>query len=159
MSKIVPGRYTAQMEGPFAVFAIGMRVNRLWAVHKWLPVFMAMGPMIKELYTHKELGFYHTEFFVSWRRVTLLQYWRSFEDIERYARGGLHLKAWKDFNRKIGNDGTVGIFHESYLIDPGKYESVYVNMPAIGLGKAGKHIPATGKREAARSRLEAHGKV
>lgn len=158
MSKVIPGRFTAKMEGPFAVFAIGMRINKFWAVHKWLPVFLAMSPMIRELYTHKELGFYHTEFFFSWRRVILLQYWRSFEDIERYARGGLHLQAWKDFNRKIGTDGTVGIFHETYVIEPGKYESVYVNMPLSGLAKAGQHVPASGKREDARSRLQEGGK-
>ncbi|WP_373869447.1 monooxygenase family protein [Fictibacillus barbaricus] len=26
-----------------------------------------------------------------------------------------HLVAWKEFNNKIGNDGTVGIYHEYFL--------------------------------------------
>ncbi|MEK4732120.1 MULTISPECIES: hypothetical protein [unclassified Paenibacillus] len=30
-----------------------MRVNRLWAINKWLPVSKAMGP-IRELYMNKE---------------------------------------------------------------------------------------------------------
>jgi hypothetical protein len=30
MSAIFPGRYTAQIEGPFVVFLIRMRVNGLW---------------------------------------------------------------------------------------------------------------------------------
>lgn len=34
MSKIFAGRFTAQMEGPFVVFIIGMRINRLLAVNK-----------------------------------------------------------------------------------------------------------------------------
>lgn len=29
MSKVIPGRFTAEMEGPFVVFIIDMRVNRI----------------------------------------------------------------------------------------------------------------------------------
>jgi hypothetical protein len=36
MSKVFPGRYTAEIDKPFIVFLIGMRVNRLFAVRKWL---------------------------------------------------------------------------------------------------------------------------
>jgi hypothetical protein len=44
MSEIFRGRYTAQVEGPFVVFIIGMRINQMLAVHKWLPVAQARGP-------------------------------------------------------------------------------------------------------------------
>lgn len=30
MSEVIPGRYTAHIEGPFVVFIIGMRVNRFF---------------------------------------------------------------------------------------------------------------------------------
>ena len=40
---------TAEVEGDFVVFLIGMRVNKPWKIHKWLPVFLAMPRMIKEL--------------------------------------------------------------------------------------------------------------
>ena len=59
MSTIFPGRYTAQIDGPFVVFIIGMRVNKLWAVNKWLPVAKVMGPMVEELFAHRELGLLH----------------------------------------------------------------------------------------------------
>jgi hypothetical protein len=36
MSQLFPGRYTAEIDEPFVVFLIGMRVNRLFAVRKWL---------------------------------------------------------------------------------------------------------------------------
>ncbi|GAB6988170.1 DUF4188 domain-containing protein [Paenibacillus pini] len=154
MSKVVPGRYTAQMDDSFVVFHIGMRINRLWAVHKWLPVFMAMPRMIKELYINRELGFLDGSYHLSWRGVLLVQYWSSFEQLEKYARHGEnHLKAWRDFNRSIGTDGTVGIFHETYLIPQGQYEAVYNNMPISGLAKAGMHVPAVGKKETAGRRL------
>ena len=154
MGKVIPGRYTAQMDGSFAVFIIGMRVNRLWAVHKWLPVLKSMSPMIQELYRNPELGFLSSTYHLSWRGVTLIQYWRSFEDLEHYARhGGHHLTAWKKFNRSIGTDGTVGIYHETYIVEKGKHEALYNNMPVFGLAQAGTHTPATGSRETAGRRL------
>lgn len=88
------------------------------------------------------------------RTITQIQYWRSYEHLEHYARNShKHLTAWRKFNQAIGSDGTVGIFHETYLVEAGKYENVYVNMPPFGLGKVGTLIPATGKRETARERL------
>lgn len=67
MGKVIAGRYAAEIEGPFVVFIIGMRINRLWAVHKWMPVGKAMGPMIRELYQNPELGFLGAETFLNWR--------------------------------------------------------------------------------------------
>ena len=37
MAKILMGRYAAQIEGPFVVFLIGLRVNKILAFHKWIP--------------------------------------------------------------------------------------------------------------------------
>ncbi|HKD77626.1 MAG TPA: DUF4188 domain-containing protein, partial [Ktedonobacterales bacterium] len=123
MAKVFPGRYTAQIEGPFVVFLIGMRVNRLWAIHKWLPTAMAMGPMLKTLYQHPEKGFLGAQTYLNWRGVTTVQFWRSFEDLERFARSkdDPHLGAWRRFNRAVGADGSVGIWHETYLVQPGQY--------------------------------------
>lgn len=159
MSHIHPGRHTAQIEGPFVVFLIGMRVNRLWAVHKWWPVAQAMGPMIAELSRRPELGFLHAQSYLGWRGVTLVQYWRSFEQLEAFARDPslTHLDAWKRFNRAVGGDGSVGIWHETYLVEAGRYESIYANMPRVGLAMAGAHVPARGSRETAKRRLGMSG--
>ncbi|MGG1663525.1 DUF4188 domain-containing protein [Brevibacillus sp. NRS-1366] len=154
MGKVMPGRFTAEMEGSFVVFIIGMRINRLFAVHKWAPVAAAMGGMMKELYQHPELGFLGHNGSFNMRTITQIQYWRSYEHLEHYARHSHnHLSAWKKFNQSVGSDGTVGVFHETYLVEAGKYESVYVNMPAFGLGKVGEIVSATGKRETSRQRL------
>ena len=80
-----------------------------------------------------------------------VQYWRSFAHLEAYARDPQqdHWPAWVDFNRRLKNArGDVGIWHETYVIAPGQYETVYSGMPAYGLGKAGHLLPATGNREA-----------
>jgi hypothetical protein len=155
MSKVIPGRFTADIEGPFVVFMIGMRVNKFFAFRKWIATAMAMGPMIRTLYEHPEKGFLGAQTFFNLRGVVTIQYWRSFEDLERFARdkNDPHLAAWKQFNKSIGSDGSVGIWHETFLVDEGKYEALYGNMPVFGLASAAKHVPATGRRETARRRL------
>jgi Domain of unknown function (DUF4188) len=155
MSKVIPGRFTADIEGPFVVFMIGMRVNKFFAFRKWIATAMAMRPMIRTLYEHPEKGFLGAQTFFNLRGVVTIQYWRSFEDLERFARdkNDPHLAAWKQFNQSIGSDGSVGIWHETFLVDEGKYEAVYGNMPVFGLASAAKHVPAIGGRETARRRL------
>jgi hypothetical protein len=155
MAHIVPGRFTARTDEPFVVFMIGMRVNRPLAVRKWLPTLRAMGPMLRELYQHPEKGFLGAEFFFHLRGPVTLQYWRSFEDLERFARNpdDPHMPAWQRFNRTIGKDGSVGIFHETFIVERGNYEAIYSNMPVFGLAKATEHVRAIGGRETARRRL------
>jgi hypothetical protein len=151
----MPGRYTAQTNEPFVVFMIGMRINKFWAFSKWIPTARAMGPMLRTLFQHPEKGFLGAQVFFYWRGIALVQYWRSFEDLEKFARNreDPHLSAWKRFNKAIGSDGSVGIWHETYLVDAGKYEAVYGNMPVFGLAAATSHVPAAGRRETARRRL------
>ncbi len=109
MSPIYPGRYTAGCSDPIVVFPIGMRINRLWAVRKWLPVVRAMSQMLQTLHAHPEKGFLGAESFLNWPGVTLVQYWRSYEDLEFFARNPSdpHLAAWQAFHRAIGGDGSV----------------------------------------------------
>lgn len=148
------GRFTGNLEGDFVVFLIGMRINSPLNVHKWMPVASAMPRMIKELYAHPEMGFLHGEFWFS-RTVIVLQYWRSMQQLLAYAtnKNAEHLPAWKSFNRSVGTDGSVGIWHETYAIGAGRYETIYVNMPPFGLGRVGTLSAAEGRRQSAASRL------
>jgi hypothetical protein len=147
-------RMTARMKGDFVVFLIGMRINKPWAVHKYLPVFMAMPKMLRELYEKPELGFIHHEMWFS-RTVLLVQYWRSVEQLLDYARlkDAAHLPAWQAFNQAVGTDGSVGIWHETYKAGPGSYENVYANMPPFGLGKAGQLLEAKAGLKSASDRF------
>jgi hypothetical protein len=61
--------------GDFVVFVIGMRINKPWKVHKWLPVFLGMPRMLKELKRQPESGFLGS---IS-GGLLIVQYWRSFE--------------------------------------------------------------------------------
>ncbi len=147
-------RLTATLDGEFVVFLIGMRINKPLLVHKWLPVAQAMPRMLKELYQKPELGFLSGELWFS-RTILVLQYWRSMDQLMAYAtnKEAAHLPAWQAFNRSVGINGSVGIWHETYAIKPGGYESIYTNMPAFGLGKAGALQAASGRRSSAAGRL------
>ena len=154
MAATIPSRMSVEMEGGFVVFLIGMKINKLWKVHKWLPAALAMPRMIKELQSRPDTGFLGHQAM----GLVMVQYWRSFEQLEAYARARdkAHWSAWTDFNRRMAKSrGDVGIWHETYVIQPGHYEAIYSGMPPYGLGKVGKLIPATGNREEARSRMTA----
>ena len=137
------------------VFLIGMRINKPWKIWKWWPVAAAMPRMLIELARKPELGLLHARSHFGFPIIMVVQYWRSFEQLEAYARGqdSAHLPAWQAFSRAIGSDGDVGIWHETYLMAPGRYETIYNNMPAYGLGRAGRTVDAIGKRAEARARL------
>lgn len=154
MSPVVPRRVTARIEGDFVVFLIGMRVNKPWKVHKWFPVFRAMPRMIRELEKRPESGFLGHIFGLN----VIVQYWRSFEHLEAYARDAnqLHWPAWVDFNKRVGRSrGDVGIWHETYKVRAGEYECIYSGMPPFGLLKASAAVEVVEGLESARGRLEA----
>ncbi len=156
MAEIFAGRYTAKTDESFVVFLIGMRVNKPWQIQKWWSVANAMPPMLKTLYEHPEKGFLGGYTALQWPGVVSVQYWRSFADLERFARAPQdpHLPAWKRFNQSIGNDGSVGIWHETYMVQAGAYECLYGNMPRFGLGTIFEHVPAPGGMATARARTE-----
>ena len=157
MAKVQPGRFTATIEGNFVVFIIGMRINKAWKVHKWLPVARAMGPMIAELSKHPDKGMLGVRFAWAGRTITLIQYWRSFEHLEQFARNAddPHLAAWRRFNAAVGTAGDVGIYHETFKVDANQYECVYNNMPVLGLAAAGQHVPVAQRGERASERIAA----
>ena len=137
------GRHTATIDDDFVVFLIGMRLNRPWKV-RHLPWFMRTMPsMLSELEGDPEAGFLGAEKAIMFGGLAVVQYWRSFEHLERYARNpdAAHLPAWREFNRRIRGDGDIGIWHETYKVRAGEYEAIYGNMPRVGLGKFGEHRP------------------
>jgi hypothetical protein len=155
MAKINKIRMVAAIEGDFVVFLIGMRINRLWKIQKWLPVVVAMPRMLKELSEKPEAGLLGFEQHFGLRSAMVVQYWRSFDQLEAYARNknAAHFPAWAAFNKNVASNGDVGIWHETYLVPSGQYESIYNNMPEYGLGKAASLVAAAGKKETARGRL------
>jgi len=129
MSQIQRGRYTAAIEGDFVVFLIGARLNKPWLL---LQSFYdlggrhGMGAMLEKLMSQPEKGLlgYRMGF------PTIVQYWRSFEHLEAFARdpGDLHRPVWLDWYRR-DRDGRTGIWHETFLVRDGDYEAIYGDVP------------------------------
>jgi len=143
----VEGRQTAAYDGELVVFLIGMRVNSVRKVREWVPVVRAMGPMLRELMKDKESGLLGFRTLPTWRGITLIQYWESVEKLQTFANdtGRTHRPAWVDFFRNSYKGGAVGIWHETYVVPAGNTETIYGNMPLLGLGRA-RGVEPVGKR-------------
>ncbi len=150
------GRYTADIDGDFVVFLIGMRFNRPWRVQKWWPVASAMPKMLRALDQHPELGCLGYHQWVG-RTTIVVQYWRDFESLDRFARDRdlPHLEPWRQFNRAVRDSGDVGIWHETYRVRAGEYETVYGNMPTYGLAAAARRVPIARKAQTSAARIGA----
>ena len=153
MADIRPGRWTAEIEGDFVVFLIGARVNSKLQALKVLSDLggrRGMGHMLRRLTEDPDsglLGYHGTG-------LTIIQYWRSFEHLEAFAKdpGAPHLAVWRNYWRRVGTSTRAGIWHETFLVRAGEYEAVYGNMPPHGLGKASSLVPVAGS-SSARQRL------
>jgi fumigallin biosynthesis monooxygenase-like protein len=155
MGKVTAGRMSADIKGDFVVFLIGMRFNRPWHLVKSLYAFTAMPRMLAYLRGHPEAGLLHAMLTFSASGPIVIQYWRSVEHLEGFARDARapHHPAWKTWNRLVGyRRPHVGIWHESYQIKAGNYECLYGNMPRFGLARAAGHVPVERKGDTAAQR-------
>ena len=157
MAAVMDRRVAAELDGSFVLFLIGVRINRPWKLLSWLPVFTAMPAMLAELQRRPELGLLHARTHFGFPNIMVVQYWRSHAQLQAYtqARDKAHLPAWTAFNGRVGTSGDVGIWHETYMIEPSASEAIYVNMPPYGLGRAGAVHDAVGLRATAQRRLKA----
>jgi len=157
MATVQNGRYTADVSSlgdEVVVFLIGMRVNKPLKVHLWWPVFAAMPKMLRYLAEHPEKGLlgYQQALVPS---PIVVQYWRSFDDLDRFARDkdDPHLEPWRRFNRRVGRNGDVGIWHETYRVSTANIETIYGNMPVFGLAAACGSTPVRRGHESAAVRM------
>lgn len=157
MTDVLDERTTAELGDEFVVFRIGMRINSFWKLHRWLPVFRAMPRMLDELDADPDRGLLAWDLKPGFRVQEVVQYWRSFDDLREYALDGdaEHAPAMRWTNELLDGTDAVGIWHETYVVSDGTYETVYENTPPVGLAKAGEHRPATDRRRTAAGRLDA----
>ncbi|MGW5071111.1 DUF4188 domain-containing protein [Streptomyces cyaneofuscatus] len=156
-AKPIPGRMTAGAEGEVVVLLIGMRINHFRGIHHWLPVLAAMPRMLRELTKDKSRGLLgYTLLTGSPRTYYVVQYWESREKLYAYASAPdmFHRKAWAVINRKEKKSRQhVGLWHESYIVPEGGYESIYADMPAYGLAAATEVLPVRARGRRAADRL------
>src|SRR6201995_1778339 len=145
----------AEIDGDFVVFLIGARFNsKLHLARSFLDVGgrRGMTHMLQYLMAHPEKGLLG---FQQLGLVNIVQYWRSFEHLEAFARDedDPHLAVWRTYWKRVGASGRTGIWHETYLVRAGEYEAIYGNMPPFGLGKASRLVPLS-ESSRARNRIK-----
>jgi len=104
------------------VFIIGMNINRYRDMRHWWPAFRAMTRAVRELKAHPEFGLLRAEGGLFFGGPAFIQYWKSYEQLEAYARNpnAEHLPAWRAFNQAARTTDSVGTYHETYRIQSGK---------------------------------------
>ena len=151
MAEALRGRHLAEIDGDFVVFLIGTRPDLRHPIRWFRDIGgrRGMKHMLDYLGARPEKGLLGFEM-----GFPIVQYWRSFEHLEAFARDDAdpHTAAWRNYWKRVRTDNRSGIWHETYLVRAGEYEAVYANMPRYGLGKAGRTVPAT-KDSRARTRL------
>ncbi|MCA9708299.1 MAG: DUF4188 domain-containing protein [Myxococcales bacterium] len=149
-------KLTVLRDEGFVVFLIGARVNKWWMLPVLWGVARAFARMTRELQADPESGLLASESYGG-RTTLTVQYWRSLEHLQRYAhaRDREHVPAWRRWVEKWGLTAAMGIWHETYVVEPGTYECLYQHMPPFGLGRVGPRVPATGPLSHARGRLAA----
>lgn len=154
---VIPGRMTARFDKPVVLFLIGMRFNKLRNVPKFLWFLKTMPSMLAELEKTPEAGLLWYRQWISYPNLMVQQYWESFDKLLGYSgdKAALHHPAWARYMRELAKDESLGIWHETYLVEPGRHECIYSNMPAFGLGAATAVTKAEGRLAAAKERFAA----
>lgn len=151
MATEIPTRVTIDLsEYPdLVMISLGMRVNKF----RGILTLLKFGFKIKKTAASHPPGLLKHNFCI-WElfppHVGIRQYWRSFEDLENFARSEPHKCWWKEF---LINPHGTGFWHETYSLDHG-IEAVYVNMKnPPGMGSFAKTMPARAGMFGARQRL------
>jgi hypothetical protein len=133
------------------VIYLGMRVNSL----RGIKTLLSFGPKISKAVAQEPEGLLLHEnvlFSLFPPHAGMRQYWRDFDSLEKWAPSGTHAQWWKSF---LADRGGTGFWHETYFRG-GQIESVYIDMPPIGLSRFAPVETARGSMFSARRRLGLH---
>lgn len=149
---------TVPLDREITVFLVGMQC-RSWR-SLWKVPFIArqMSKMQAELRADPESGFIWGQNFTSQKPFTtlFLSYWQSSDHLERFVRDKRysHRQASATYWRKHARDPHLGVWHETYVVSPGKSENLYMGMSPFGLSAFLPTADVTRMSSAYKSRLE-----
>jgi hypothetical protein len=158
-------RLTHAYDGPLAVFLIGLRVHKPWRLSVVRAAATAMPRMVAELEANRaaaargeaeDLGYLGSRSTVHLTGTTMIQWWRSVEDVYAYANAAQreHRPAWVDFYRVAKEDpDAVTIWHETYRVEPHGAESLYAGPRPFGLAAIAGTVPVGRRGETAGERM------
>lgn len=159
-------RVTHAYDGPIALFLIGVRIHKPWRLRLVRQVGAAMPRMIAELEENKaaaergeaeHLGYLGSRTALDLKGPTVIQWWRSVDDIYAYANAARleHRPAWVEFYRVAkGDPSAVTIWHETYSVPTGGVESIYSGPQPFGLAALAGTVPVGRRGETARARMD-----
>jgi hypothetical protein len=162
---VMTNRSTHAYDGPLALFLIGVRIHQPWRLRVVSQVIRAMPPMIAELERNKaaaatgeeeSLGYLGSRSTVDLTGTTMIQWWRSTEDIYAYASSTdhHHRESWLEFYRRAKDaPSALTIWHETYAVQPGGVESLYATERPFGLGTVAGVVPVGRRGESAHERI------
>jgi hypothetical protein len=83
----------------------------------------------------------------------VLQYWRSFDDLEAWARKPPHSEWWREAVERMRRQQDLGIYHETFLVRGTDLESISLNCTPAGLARFGRLDQPVGPLTTSRGRL------
>lgn len=137
------GRYgNKPADSDVVVFLIGLRCNS--PLGMLAPGFREVGPffpqMVKDLEAHaEEFGFLGM---TSWlnasdretnNEIMSVGYFKTVEGLHAFAHSEVHRKGWEWWNANTKQYPYLSIFHETYHVPKGHWETIYVNSHVSGL--------------------------
>lgn len=156
--KVRNGRFSVTNDDEIVLFLVGVRVNRIRMIRKWLPVVRAIRPLLREATAGEDpalLGYRVHRCGI--REIVVVQYWRSVDELMAFADGAVHRRSWTDFYRLATAGAAVGLWHETYAVPAGRYEAIYGIVPPLGLATVREKVPVGRRNEGARARLKEAG--
>lgn len=153
MDGVILNKFSAQMpsedgaygnkpaNGEVNVLLLGFKTNH--PMGALAPGFKEMGDyflaMMKDLEEHKsENGMLGASNWMGSERSTsnellVLFYFRSVEDIHKFAHGEVHRAGWNYWNKTVHQHPHLSIWHEVFRAGSGNWESIYANSAPTGL--------------------------
>ena len=136
------GEIKAPGQEKIAVLLLGNKTNHPLGI--FAPGVRDLGDhfmgMMKELYGDQEsTGFLGAS---QWEHTddngiaegVNISYWRSIEDVHRFAHGPVHRRAWNWWDKNAKDFAHIGLMHEVFEAPAGMWEGVYLNFQPTLIG-------------------------
>ncbi|KAL9608102.1 MAG: hypothetical protein Q9167_007040 [Letrouitia subvulpina] len=88
--------------------------------------------------------------------IVTISYWRSLEDLHTFAHSPVHRAAWDWWAATKKQLPHIGLMHETFESEPGKWENLYEGFTKVGMGEIRR--PLEGKKETVPALVEASGR-
>jgi len=134
------------------VFLIGARYNHplgLFSPHAFT-VGNAFVDMVTNLDKHaEEFGYLGA---TSWQSTSaaannelmIVCYFKNVEGLHKFALSDYHMPTWNWWNSKVREMPHISIYHETYHVPAGNWESIHINSKLSGLGSVSFKMPEEG---------------